>query len=105
MKSDRYLHLNFSIYLEIVQALWKFHGSRESLSEYLLSTRDQQVLVQELETEVQYTNKPNDAITVWYTIYLVINMDSLLCNIIDIFQNLKYSPLSSPGGDNEQDHS
>ena len=32
-------------------------------------------------------------------------MDSLLCNIIDIFQNLKYSPLSSPGGDNEQDHS
>ena len=64
LKSDRYLHLNFSIYLEIVQALWKFHGSRESLSEYLLSTRDQQVLVQELETEVQYTNKPNDAITV-----------------------------------------
>lgn len=25
--------------------------------------------------------------TIWYTIYLVINMDSLLCNIIDVFQN------------------
>lgn len=105
-KSDKYLHLNFSIFnLEIVQALWKFHGSWESLNEYLLSTSDEQALFQELEIEVQYTNKPNDAITVWYTIYLVINMDSLLCNIIDLFQNLKYSLLSSPGGDNEQDHS